>query len=194
MLPNRRLDRQLATAVEPHPSITLVAAGASGFLTLIQCGERPDRYGRSPRMLPSVIGERRVLGHSMTSSVNRPAALARSPADACGPGTRPAGHGVAAINPAARAREDGRLCVQRPPVVCFVPARHRRAGGLLGFTRSPRQRGQEVDGGTSRPSALAVLRLITGSNFVGACTGRSAGLSPLRMRSTYAAERRNWST
>ena len=40
------------------------------------------------------------------------------------------------------------------------------------------------EGGTSRPSALAVLRLITNSNFVGACTGRSAGFSPLRMRST----------
>jgi hypothetical protein len=33
-------------------------------------------------------------------------------------------------------------------------------------------------------AALAVLRLITSSYFVGACTGRSAGFSPLRMRST----------
>src|SRR5262249_2535118 len=39
-------------------------------------------------------------------------------------------------------------------------------------------------GGTSRPSALAVFRLITSSYLVGACTGRSAGFSPLRMRST----------
>ena len=38
--------------------------------------------------------------------------------------------------------------------------------------------------GTLRPSALAVLRLITRSYLVGACTGRSAGFSPLRMRST----------
>src|SRR5258707_11971820 len=38
--------------------------------------------------------------------------------------------------------------------------------------------------GTVRPSALAVLRLITNSYLVGACTGRSAGFSPLRMRST----------
>src|SRR5262249_39349891 len=38
--------------------------------------------------------------------------------------------------------------------------------------------------GISRPSALAVLRLITSSYFVGACTGRSAGLSPLRMQPT----------
>jgi hypothetical protein len=38
--------------------------------------------------------------------------------------------------------------------------------------------------GTVRPSALAVLRLSTVSYLVGACTGRSAGFSPLRMRST----------
>lgn len=39
-------------------------------------------------------------------------------------------------------------------------------------------------GGTAIPSALAVLRLITSSYLVGACTGRSAGFSPLRIRST----------
>src|SRR6516225_7555534 len=38
--------------------------------------------------------------------------------------------------------------------------------------------------GISRPSALAVLRLMTKSYLVGACTGRSAGFSPLRIRST----------
>src|SRR5262249_48317478 len=48
-------------------------------------------------------------------------------------------------------------------------------------------------GGMSRPSAFAVLRLITSSYLVGACTGRSAGFSPLRMRSTYPAARRYWS-
>jgi hypothetical protein len=36
--------------------------------------------------------------------------------------------------------------------------------------------------GISRPSALAVLALITSSNFVGSRTGRSPGFSPLRMR------------
>ena len=41
--------------------------------------------------------------------------------------------------------------------------------------------------GTSRPSDFAVLRLMIRSNLVGACTGRSAGLAPLRMRSTYTA-------
>jgi len=38
--------------------------------------------------------------------------------------------------------------------------------------------------GTSSPSVLAVLRLIAISYFTGACTGRSAGFSPLRIRST----------
>ena len=38
------------------------------------------------------------------------------------------------------------------------------------------------DGGTVSPSALAVLRLITISNFVGCTTGKLAGFSPLRTR------------
>src|SRR5215813_13091409 len=49
-------------------------------------------------------------------------------------------------------------------------------------------------GGTCRPSAFAVFRLITSSYLVGACTGRSAGFSPLRIRSTYWAAERNWLT
>src|SRR5262249_50771972 len=36
-------------------------------------------------------------------------------------------------------------------------------------------------GGTSRPSAFAVLRLIKNSNFVVWNTGKSAGFAPLRM-------------
>src|SRR5262249_11831540 len=39
-------------------------------------------------------------------------------------------------------------------------------------------------GETTMPSVLAVFRLITSSYLVGACTGRSEGFSPLRMRST----------
>jgi hypothetical protein len=36
-------------------------------------------------------------------------------------------------------------------------------------------------GGTSMPSAFAVLRLITNSNLVDCTIGRSAGLAPLRI-------------
>src|SRR5262245_61315498 len=38
-------------------------------------------------------------------------------------------------------------------------------------------------GGTSRPSAFAVLRLIASSNLTGVWTGSSFGFAPLRMRS-----------
>src|SRR5262245_41129632 len=36
------------------------------------------------------------------------------------------------------------------------------------------------DGGIVRPSALAVIRLMTRSNFVGCSTGRLAGIAPRR--------------
>src|SRR5215472_12031991 len=42
-------------------------------------------------------------------------------------------------------------------------------------------------GGIVRPICLAVFRLITSSNFVGCSTGRSAGLVPVRILSTYQA-------
>src|SRR5262249_15733662 len=44
--------------------------------------------------------------------------------------------------------------------------------------------------GTSSPSAFAVLRLITNSNFVGCMPGRSAGFSPFRIRPAYPPTRR----
>src|SRR5450432_3688741 len=44
--------------------------------------------------------------------------------------------------------------------------------------------------GTVRSSALAVLRLIASTYVVGCCTGKLAGLAPLRIRSTYEAARR----
>jgi hypothetical protein len=39
-------------------------------------------------------------------------------------------------------------------------------------------------GGMERSRALAVLRLMTSSNFVSCCTGRSSSVSPFRIRST----------
>src|SRR3954454_4477590 len=50
------------------------------------------------------------------------------------------------------------------------------------------------DGGTVRPSALAVLRLISSSYLGGAWTGRSVAFSPFRMRSRHPAARRYWLT
>src|SRR5215467_4377480 len=49
------------------------------------------------------------------------------------------------------------------------------------ITSSARERSV---GGISMPSTFAVLRLMTSLNFVGCWTGKSPGLSPLRMRPT----------
>src|SRR5215472_5092013 len=46
-------------------------------------------------------------------------------------------------------------------------------------------------GGISRPSALAVVRLITRSNLVGCSTGMSAGAVPRKILSTISPQRRN---
>ena len=58
---------------------------------------------------------------------------------------------------------------------------------LRGYSMTSSARGSRV-GGMVMPSAFAVLRLITSSYLIGACTGRSAGLSPLSTRSTTRSE------
>src|SRR5438874_6645912 len=80
-------------------------------------------------------------------------------------------------------------------------------GFVLGTSRLPRRGNRECsdyecapvdhwmissarsrsDWGIVSPSALAVLRLMTNSNFVGCSMGRSAGLAPFKMRATYTA-------
>ena len=45
--------------------------------------------------------------------------------------------------------------------------------------------------GIVRPSSFAVLRLMTNSNLVGCSTGRSLGLAPRKILSTYSAARWN---
>src|SRR5262245_37937779 len=56
-----------------------------------------------------------------------------------------------------------------------------RIGGPHSITSSARAM---TAGGTVRPSARAVTRLITRSNLVGCSTGRSGGLAPRRILST----------
>lgn len=45
-------------------------------------------------------------------------------------------------------------------------------------------------GGIVRPICLAALRLMMNSNLIGCSTGRSAGLAPFKILSTYVAARR----
>src|SRR5262245_18442864 len=57
--------------------------------------------------------------------------------------------------------------------VCFGPKADMFAYSITSSARASNE------AGTVRPSALAVLRLITSSYLIGACTGRSPGFSPL---------------
>ena len=85
--------------------------------------------------------------------------------------------------------------------VCFTPESRRvqckdscllsaNSGHRYSYSITSSARASSA-GGTVRPRLLAVLRLITSSYLVGACTGRSAGFSPLRMRSIYLAAPRH---
>ena len=46
-------------------------------------------------------------------------------------------------------------------------------------------------GGIVRPICLAAFKLTTNSNFIGCSTGRSAGVLPFKILSTYVAARRS---
>src|SRR4029450_2848954 len=75
---------------------------------------------------------------------------------------------------------------QRPRGRRAAEQRDERAA-LHSITSSARA---DSAGETSRPSALAVLRLITSSNLVDCCTGKSVGFSPLRILPVYTPMRR----
>src|SRR5262249_14783194 len=68
---------------------------------------------------------------------------------------------------------------ERPRCRCAADKRDELAAPHYSITSSARA---SSVGGISRPSARAVLRLITSSNLVACTTGRSDGFSPLRMR------------
>src|SRR6476646_8191248 len=63
-----------------------------------------------------------------------------------------------------------------PRACCQASRRAERVLGSHSMTSSARAR---TEFGTVIPSAFAVLRLITRSNFVGCSTGKSLGLVPL---------------
>src|SRR5262249_36931814 len=64
------------------------------------------------------------------------------------------------------------------PHCCRAAEQRDEVAPLHSITSSARA---SSEGGTSRRSVFAVLRLITSLYLVGACTGRSAGFSPLRI-------------
>ena len=74
-----------------------------------------------------------------------------------------------------------------PCLLCANSGFLYRSNKLYSITSSARA---STVAGMSRPSALAVLRLIMSSNFAGCSIGRSPGFSPLRILSMYDAARR----
>ena len=83
---------------------------------------------------------------------------------------------------------------ERADVFCFAsnnghrstppPCRKSATCGLLRRTRAYSITSSAsicIETGTSIPSALAVFKLMTSSNFVGCRTGRSAGFLPIRI-------------
>src|SRR5262249_16347315 len=83
-----------------------------------------------------------------------------------------------------------------PTFSALCQVRTRASAAYTGFKRSysiTSSARTSSEGGMVKPSAFAVLRLITSSNLVGCCTGRLAGPSPLRIRSMYDALRRKTS-
>jgi hypothetical protein len=78
-------------------------------------------------------------------------------------------------------RSDSTRCAISGPMHRNKP-RTRLHGPYYSITSSARAR---MPGGTVRPNALAVSRLITSSNLIDCMTGRSAGFSPLRIRPVY---------
>src|SRR5262249_36836014 len=86
------------------------------------------------------------------------------------------GHLVGPVTgpPSGRPSEGSSLSILTEPRDELAPSHHSITSSATASSLS----------GTVSASVLAVLRLITISYFVGACTGSSAGCSPLRMRST----------
>ena len=73
----------------------------------------------------------------------------------------------------------------QPSDVCFVPKADIRFYSITSSARASNP------AGTLMPSALATLRLIRNSNFVGCSTGSSLGLAPFNSLSTKTAARRH---
>ena len=67
-------------------------------------------------------------------------------------------------------------------LTCKIHLLVRPSGGAA--QRSTSVAWKRTDGGMVRPSASAVLRLMTNSNLLGCSMGRSPGLAPLRSLST----------
>src|SRR5262249_3022774 len=88
---------------------------------------------------------------------------------------------MSGLPPKADLSTSSRHVAQVPKPDVSTCSKRRARMRSYSITSSARAR---TGGGMSRPSVLAVFRLMTSLYLVGACTGRPPGFSPLRMRST----------
>jgi hypothetical protein len=169
----------LACAIRSQPTAA-AARAASGY-----SAAAPRRLMNSRRR----ISPPKLIGHHCIGS--------NEYFDRLKPGSKPLPQCTANIADesfASKAAEAVRPCTSATPPKADVSSRlgFRRFSARSRLVQCGKPRRYSITSsascckcrGTLRPSAFAVLRLIASSYFTGACTGRSAGFSPLRMRST----------
>src|SRR5262245_2944472 len=84
--------------------------------------------------------------------------------------------------------DDRPLCRRSPSLASVSSPRVGRKGRYVTHSITSSATAN-IAGGTLTPSALAVFRFMTSSNVVGCSIGKSLGLAPLKILSTYTAAR-----
>jgi len=172
-------------------------AGALAVMELSEPGQASERvfstlpfFPASPSSSPSSFapGHRALLSWiSSPRSISRIGIMPRRHSHLSSRTHRLTNMAVSII-PKSRSEWTGIRCPLYPPKadmcsaladLCFGPKADIAPAASYSITSSARE---SSEGGTVNPSALAALRLITSSNFVDCCTGRSAIFSPLRTR------------
>ena len=169
--------------------------------TCLACRFQPSVRRRLPASPSLLISQQRLASPARNSHAVR---ASRDPRRTTGPFATSATTGQR-----ARPTYPARVLLPKLPQDAERDARNRRTNSKHGaavcasvFTRwlgvtvthritlSARN---STDSGSVMPRALAVLKLTTSSKLVGCSIGRSPGLAPLKILSTYPAALRNWS-
>src|SRR5262249_35512073 len=134
------------------------------------------KLGMDPRQVEnrSDLANQVIVGNSLfkTKRVKQPTLAAIEP-----PHHRP--------TPPRIVSERRNHCSRGPSTTFATKSAKRRHSHCSRFSYSiTSSASASIVGGISRPSAFAVLRLMTRSNLVGCSTGRSAGLAPRKILST----------
>jgi hypothetical protein len=163
----------------PHTTRRLlvgVARSAGSAKTSSRRGERTT-IAKSRQLEAAGEGHTGSLSSGKLNAVTRVLAAKQSKRGRRAPAGPARGPGQCPLRPQYRTKSGPR----GRSALCQEPTYAAQRNDIYSITSSARA---SSDGGTEMPSALAVFRLIAKSNRVGRSIGRSAGLVPLRMRST----------